>query len=109
MTKTPDNLIKKLKKLDNYFILREEDEYFILSTKIIINEHIEKHGTFSSYITNKDKEFQIFFILALNENCKELNEFRKKELPLLVLPKNVISSKLDVIKSYIDEFVKMRF
>lgn len=109
MTKTPDNFIKKLKKLNDYFILREEDEYFIISTKVIIKEHIEKHNIFSSYVTNKDKEIQIFFILGLNEDCSKLNEFRKKELPILILPKNIVSSNIDTIKKHLDNFIKMKF
>ncbi len=109
MTKLPDNFIKKLKKLDNYFILCEKDEYFIMSTKVTVKEFIEIHSTFSTYTTNKDKEFQIFFILGLNEDCNELNEFRKKKLPILILPKNIENSKIDIIKKYLDDFVKMKF
>jgi hypothetical protein len=109
MTKTPNNFVKKLKKLDNYFILREEDEFFIIATKITIKEHIEIHYTFSTHIANKDKEFQIFFILGLNEDCKELNEFRKRELPILLLPKNMANSKIEEIQKYLDDFVKMKF
>lgn len=109
MSKTPDNFIKKIKKLDNYFILREEDKYFIISTTITIKEHIEKHYTFSTYAANRQKNLQIFFILGLDEDCVEFDKFRKREIPILVLPKNIASSKLDVIKDYLDAFVKMKF
>lgn len=107
MTKASNNFIKKLKKLDDYFILREEDEYFILGTNAIIKEHVEIHNTFSIHASIKDRKMWVFFIIGLDENYPELNEFRKKDLPILVLPKNIADSKISAIKEHLDNYVKM--
>ncbi len=113
MKKIPDNFVKKLKKLDNYFILKEEDEYFIIGTEITIKEHVEVHTTFSTYAIDKDKALWVFFVLRLYDkqfdDWEKINEFKERGIPILNLQLYLTSSKSDKLEIMLNEFVIKKF
>ena len=105
-----DNFSKKLKKLDNYFVLQHTDEYFIVATTKIFKEHIEVHNTFSTYATNRDREIWTFFILTIDDGQNfrsELAEFAKRKVPIILMPKDISNRKIETIEEYLD--VQMNF
>lgn len=109
MTKTLENFTKKLKKLENYFILREEDEYFIVGTKIIIKEHKEVHTTFSTYTSNLDRELPVFFMLYFGQSSNIHDKFIKNNLPIFNWNSTNSNSSNDKIKLLLDEFINKTF
>jgi hypothetical protein len=108
MTKSASDFVNKIKKLENYFILREEDDFLIIGTLLNIMEHIEIPTTFSCYTTNEERNLWLFFILELDEKGKNIKEFKKKGLPTLKLAKTICEGKLEKIKEKLDEFVNTK-
>jgi hypothetical protein len=108
MTKSASNFVNKLKKLDNYFILREEADFLVIGTLLNIREHIEITTTFSMYVTNEDRKLWIFFIVELDEKGKNIKEFKKTGLPTLKIPSNISEGTIEKIKNYLDEFVNTK-
>jgi len=104
-----EKFVKKLEKLENYHVLRQEPEFIIIGTKVIIKEHKEVHSTFSTYTSNLDKELPVFFILVLDKNLPEVKEYRKKDIPIIILSKPISNSKVDIIKKHLDDFIKIKF
>ncbi len=108
MTKTLDNFIKKIKKLANYLILREEEDYLLIGTSIIIKEHKEIGGNiFQPYSKNIDKSVYICFIIALTEDMSNLKEFTK--IPILCLTSEEQNYKIDKLKECLDHFIQDEF
>jgi hypothetical protein len=106
MTKTLENFIKNLKKLDNYFILQEESEYFILGTEIIIKEHKEILGNvFQPFSKNVERKLPVFFLLNIDKpHAYEINkQFTKNDLPILNWD---LKTNNKDIQSILDQFVK---
>lgn len=102
MTKTLENFIKKLKKLDDYYILREESEYLLVGTEIIIKEHKEVHTTFSTYTSNVDRKVPVFFMIIIGESQAQHKIFVKNDLPVLEYHANMKD-----VKVTLDDFVAM--
>jgi hypothetical protein len=111
MFKIFEKFIGKLKKLDNYYILREEENLIIVGTKIIIKEHKEMLGNiFQPRTQNIDKELPIFFIIAVCDvPFDDKNEFKKKNLPILYLDKYKLAKNSDSIKDILDDFIVDNF
>lgn len=110
MTKILHNFTKKLNKLDNYFILNEEKDYFIIGTHLTIKEHRTITGNiFQLFSENIDKEFPIFFILAFNDTFSKFKEFRKRSIPILIMPKEFKTSGVALLQEDIDSFIKTKF
>lgn len=107
MTKTLENFIRKLKKLKNYIILREENnEYFIIGTKIIIKEHKQILGNvFQPFNEIIDKALPVFFMVNINPLSIH-DKFVENDLPIFNLNPNNLNLSNDKIKLLLDEFVK---
>lgn len=102
MTKTLENFIKNLKKLDDYYILREESEYFVMGTTVTFKEYREIHTTFSTYTSNLDKELPVFFVITFVKNeSKIIKEFKKRNYPIL----NYTNCNIKNLKQSLDEFI----
>jgi len=107
MFEIPEKFVKKLEKLDDYYILRHNKEAIIVGTKIIIKEHKEILGNvFQPFSKNIDKELPIFFLITLEKNPLDITkEFIKRKLPVLNLNKTQVSFSTENIKKLLDEFV----
>jgi len=102
-----EKFVKKLEKLENYYVLRHNKEAIIVGTKIIIKEHKEILGNvFQPFSKNIDKELPIFFLITLEKNPLDITkEFIKRKLPVLNLNKTQVSFSTENIKKLLDEFV----
>lgn len=109
MTKTPDNFTNKLKKLENYYLLSEEKDHFIIGREITITEHIQQHNVFSFYERNIDKQIWVFFILGLNEQFERFKEYRRMKIPMLILATSIVNSSIDSIEDALDQYIQFKF
>lgn len=110
MSKILDNFTKKLDKLENYFILNEEKDYFVMGTPVTLKIHRTITGNiFQLFSENIDKEFPIFFILAFGDNFSKFKEYRKKQFPMLILPNSLKNAKTEIIQQELDNFVDVKF
>jgi hypothetical protein len=105
MTKTLENFIKKIKKLDNYYILREESEYFIVGTQIIIKEHKEILGNvFQPFSKNVDRKVPIFFMIIIGESQPQHKIFIRNNLPVLEYHTNMKDVKV-TLDNFIESWI----
>lgn len=106
-----EKFVKKLEKLDNYYVLRHEQELIIVATKIIIKEHKEFLGNvFQPRTQNIDKELPVFFLITIEKKPLEITkEFIKRKLPVLNLNKTQLSFSAENIKQLLDNFVIENF
>lgn len=106
-----EKFVKKLEKLDNYYVLRQEQEFIIVATKIIIKEHKEFLGNvFQPRTQNIDKELPIFFLITIEKKPLEITkEFIKRKLPILYLDNKQLSSSIENIKQLLANFIADNF
>lgn len=107
MFKIFEKFLGKLKKLENYYVLREEKDYIIVWTKIIIKEHKEMLGNiFQPHSKNIDKELSVFFVIAMRDvPFDDEKEFIRKKAPILYLDKYQLAKSSDSIKDILDNFI----
>ncbi len=105
MTKRLDKFIKSIKILEDYYILREESTHLTIGTRIKIKKHHEVlNNVFQPYNKNVDINLCVFFVIPLEDKFPELEEFRKRNIPILTLSKKVLYETIEP-KEYLDLFV----
>ncbi len=107
-----EKFVKKLEKLDDYYVLRQQQESIIVATKIIIKEHKEFLGNvFQPRTQNIDKELPVFFLITIEKkpSLDLSKEFIKRKLPILNLNRTQCSFNTENIKLLLDEFVVENF
>ncbi len=111
MFKIFEKFLGKLKKLDKYVVLREEENLIIVGTKIIIKEHKEMLGNiFQPHSKNIDKELSVFFVIAMCDvPFDDEKEFKRKKAPILYLDKYQLAKSSDNIKDILDDFITDTF
>ena len=107
MFEIPEKFVKKLEKLDDYYILRQDKESIIIGTKIIIKEHKEILGNvFQPFSKNVDRELPVFFLITFVKNdSKLIKEFIKRNYPILTYT----NCNIKDLKQSLDEFISSRF
>lgn len=103
-------LVKILEKLDNYYVLRQEDEHLILGTDIEFLEHKpEITQVFTTYSPKPiRKKLSVFFLVTNTAKASELdNFFLKKKLPILSINKHKLT--LENVKELLEQFVINNF
>lgn len=91
MIKTLENFKKELKKLDEYVILHEEkDNYLIIGKKISVDIQTKMMGhIFTPFQKIINKSFYVYFRMAFTEAGKIITDF--DYLPTLAIDKSLIS------------------
>ncbi len=110
MSKIFDNFTKQLNKLEDYFILNKQKDYYIIGTNVTICRHRSITGSiFQPFSENRDVDLPIFFILAFKDNIPTLKEFAHLELPMLVLPNSVMKDDIEVIQKHLNNYINKEF
>lgn len=110
MIKISEKFFLNVKKQENYWILRAEEEEMIIGTNIIVSVHSEINNTFSTYSKDTDTSFPIFFLLTTLDKSKGLRgEFEKRHLPIKKIDKDLLTGSVDNIKIILDKFIKENF
>jgi hypothetical protein len=106
-----EKFIKKLEKLDKYYLLRQEKEDFIVATIVTIKEEkrIEHPTSFTPYRAVCDKEIATFFLITSNYESKLAKDFLKRKLPILQLNKQQANAKIENITQMLEDFVADNF
>jgi hypothetical protein len=108
MTRILDKFTKNVKKLDNYYVLREESTHLVLGTMVNIKKHHEVlNNVFQPYSHNINVNIYVAFVIPLTDDFPELKEFKEKKIPILFLPMNLLNGKdeTDPIKECLDHFI----
>ena len=108
MTKILDKFVKSVKKLEDYYILKEESTHLTIGTRIQIKKHLEVlNNVFQPYSKNIDVNIYVVFIIPLKNDFPELEEFKKRKIPILILSKKILHGKDEIIpvKEYLDIFL----
>lgn len=111
MRKILEEFTQNVKKLENYYILREENEYLVIGTSIFIKKYHEVlNNVFQPYTSNKDMNFKVFFIIPFKNEFAELEEFKERKIPILILTKKILYSqdKRFTVKELLDDFVELK-
>lgn len=111
MAKILDKFIQNIKNLENYYILREDSKHLIVTTNITIKKfHENLNNVFQPYNANVDVNLNVIFIIPLMEEFPEKEEYKKRGIPFLVLPKKILFDKDEnfKIKECLDEFVEAK-
>ena len=84
MTKSFEQLIKKIKKLQQYYVLSQEETFLMVGTKIKFREYIELHGNPFQPVTQiKNREIPAFFVITTPQTTiKKINEFKAQDFPI---------------------------
>jgi hypothetical protein len=95
MTKSFEQLIKKIKKLQQYPILSQEETWLIVGTKIKFREYIELHGNPFQPVTQiKNREISTFFVITTSQTpIKKINEFKVQNFPIFSISNMSITSE----------------
>lgn len=107
-----DIFTKKLRKSEKYDILYEDvkEGYLIVTTKLtFIVKNKYDQNLFQPYSHEKSMTFNVFFVLATNDEFPKFKEFRKKEIPIVLFPAKVLRSNLENITNELNKFVEIRF
>jgi len=104
MTKSFEQIIKKIKKLQGYYILSQEETCLIVGTKIKFREYIELHGNPFQPVTQiKDREIFTFFVITTPQTIIEkINEFKAQDFPILTISN--MSVTLEEIEQSLKDF-----
>lgn len=111
MRKILEEFTQNVKKLENYYILREENDYLLVGTNIFIKKYHEVlNNVFQPYTSNKDMNFNVFFIIPFKNEFPQLEEFKEKEIPMLILSKKILYSqdKRFSVRDLLDDFVELK-
>ena len=111
MRKILEKFVENVKILENYYILVENNEYMLISTCINIKKHHEiLNNVFQPYTSNKDMDFAVFFAIPFKSEFSELEELKKRKIPILILPKKILYSqdKRLTVKELLDDFVELK-
>ncbi len=110
MIKISEKFFLKLKKQENYYILRHDDESIIIGTNFLIKVHKENLGNiFQPRHDNIDTPFPLFFLITANEKNELTKDFKKRKLPIYVLSKKIMESNNEDIRQALDEFTLESF
>lgn len=114
MLKKPEKFIKNLSKLDNYYVLREEENLFILGRKLNIKYVKEmKANLFQPQTFYIDTQFTVFFLISTKPLSKKPigleKDFVINNLPILILNKAEVAANLDLLEDILDTFVDKTF
>lgn len=95
MTKTFEQLIKKINNLPQYYILSQEETFLVVGTKIKLREYIELHGNPFQPVTQiKNREIPAFFVITTpRATIKKINEFKMQNFPIFNISDMSISSE----------------
>ncbi len=87
MTNSLEKIAKKIKKLPEYFILKQAEDFLIIETKITIKEHKEVLGNpFQPWSRNIDKSFSICFVIITEQTpLDSIIEFKERKIPTIRL------------------------
>jgi len=104
MTKSFEQLIKKIKKLQQYPILSQEETWLIVGTKIKFREYIELHGNPFQPVTQiKNREISTFFVITTSQTpIKKINEFKVQNFSILNISN--MSVTLEELESSLKNF-----
>lgn len=107
MIKNLEKFLEKIKKLKNYHILHETDDYLIIGSEINISVYKEINtNLFQPYKAVLDKSFYISFMIVLDEKNSQIKKiYEKKKLPVLIFPVKLKGAKVDVIEEYLNDFI----
>lgn len=111
MRKILEKFVENVKKLENYYLLKESNDYLLVGTEINIKKHHEVlNNVFQPYTSNKDMDFAVFFAIPFKTEFSELEEFRKRKIPMLILSKKILYSqdKRFTIEELLDDFVELK-
>lgn len=109
MTKTLDNFIKNIKKLDNYSLLREEEDYLLIGTctTVKINKPLTGNIFQPQFVNIVNKDIYICFIISLIHDKSKLKRFQ--EMPILYIPTSAKSYNPKKLQEFLDSFISMTF
>jgi hypothetical protein len=104
MTKSFEQFIKKIKKLQQYYILSQEETCLIVGTKIKFREYIELHGNPFQPVTQiKNREIPAFFVITTSQTpIKKINEFKVQNFSILNISN--MSVTLEELESSLKNF-----
>lgn len=111
MRKILEEFTENVKKLENYYILRENNDYLLVSTTINIKKYHEVlNNVFQPYTSNKDMTFNVFFAIPFKDKFLELEELKKRKIPILILSKKILYSqdKKFTVEDLLDDFVELK-
>jgi pyruvate/2-oxoglutarate/acetoin dehydrogenase E1 component len=84
MAKILERIVKIIEKNCNYYILREEKNYLIVGTSIMVKLQKEYSKSIFSPVTKIiDKEIPVFFLITIDNEVPQLTKDIKKSLPIL--------------------------
>lgn len=110
MDKKLNDFIKSITKLTDYYIIREEDKYVILATNLTRTIHINKwSGVFHHYTANKPVAFQVFFVICLKKDIKELQALKDRNVLILEISEDLIKAPIEEIHQYLELWVNTKF
>jgi hypothetical protein len=112
MSRLLDKFTKTIKKLDNYYLLKEDSTHLTVGTAVTIKKlHEISNNVFQPYSNNIEVTMHVYFVIPLNAQFYKLEEFKEVNVPTLVLTKEVLHGKDESIsiKEYLDDFVDRKF
>ena len=92
--------ILKVNKLNNYYILNEQESTITVSTTITLKETKSMMGNIFQPLTKEiDKEIAVFFLINMaNEPSSLVTQFLNRKLPVLNISKGEMASKPDTLQ-----------
>jgi len=104
MTKSFEQLIKKIKKLQQYHILSQEETFLMVGTKVKFREYIELHGNPFQPVTQiKNREIPAFFVITTPQTAvKKINEFKAQNFFIFNIPN--MSATLEQLEHSLKSF-----
>src|SRR3954470_12413647 len=111
MSKVLEKFIKSIKNLENYYILREDNNHLVVSTEISIKKYHENlNNVFQPYNANVDINLHVIFVIPLKMDFPGREEYKKRNIPILNLNTKILFSKDEnfMIKECLDEFVELK-
>jgi hypothetical protein len=118
MIKSFENFVKLVKKLDDYYILSQDEEHIIVGTKVTVRDDTPIVNTMSSMLYRPmdnayheyNKILPVFFLVTIAKRQTDLDKiFIKNDLSILSINNQKNIDTLEHIRELFDNFIKYNF
>lgn len=110
-----DEIVKKLKESDSYFVIEQKDNVLIVGRITNMKLRIEKSGNiFQPFGKNIDKALPLFFpVILLKGKAKPkhqlISKFKEWDIPVLRLSKQQVTSSIYTLETIFNDYIEDNF
>lgn len=105
---------RKIEKLTDFYIIREEKDCLLIAYRTMTHQAIPPNpeNIFSANFINVNKKLPVFFMITCDDKSfknKLIKEFQKRELPILFLREGELNLSKENLMPLLRAFIAKKF